>query len=153
MEAEIPAIVGSSPVVCDVYGVTFPNDYTAWIVMQFSFDGDLHNYISRNPLPLWKQIKFCWSAAAAVSMLHNHLPPILHRDIKSYNFLVHENYLSLADFGLAKYVRDAGTTLGTLAWTPPEVLSKSSTWTTASDIYSLGTVFYEIVSTELPFEG
>lgn len=153
-EAKLPGTVGKFPVLCEVYGVSYMSDTTR-IVMQFFYDGDLHHHLSHleAPLPLWKQLRFCWNAAQAVDLLHSNQPPVLHRDIKSHNFVVLESHIALTDFGLAKSVRDAGNTLGTLAWTPPEVLNETSAWTTASDIYSLGMVFYEIVSSKMPFEG
>lgn len=54
---------------------------------------------------------------------------------------------------MSKEVPLAGKTLGTLAWTPPEVLSGESEWTEKSDVYSLGMVFYEMVTRRMPFEG
>jgi serine/threonine protein kinase len=44
-------------------------------------------------------------------------------------------------------------TTGTLKWTAPEILTKSPKWSEKADIYSLGMVFFEIVSCELPFKN
>lgn len=73
-----------------------------------------------------------------MNYLHNYIPPIIHRDLKSYNLLVDKNFkvkvsgnkvfITLKsditlDFGLAKYQMDdkATTFCGTLPWTAPEV--------------------------------
>jgi serine/threonine protein kinase len=61
----------------------------------------------------------------------------------------------LTDFGLSKAVElvtSQTLTLGTLRWAAPEVLSDSK-WSDKADIYSLGTVFFEIVSCEIPFQN
>ncbi len=46
------------------------------------------------------------------------------------------------------------SSVGTYRWSAPETLrGKSSVWTEKADIYSLGMVFYEIASREIPFRG
>jgi serine/threonine protein kinase len=81
--------------------------------------------------------------------------PILHRDITSFNFLVQDNSkLLLTDFGNAKdCVKSVYTnTTGTLQWSAPEIWDEIPKWSDKADIYSLGMVFFEIVSCEIPFE-
>lgn len=63
--------------------------------------------------------------------------------------------LVLTDFGMSKGPQNAGkvtgNTIGTPAWTPPEIHLGTAKWTIKSDIFSLGMVFYEIVSRKNPF--
>jgi tRNA A-37 threonylcarbamoyl transferase component Bud32 len=85
---------------------------------------------------------------------------ILHRDIKPENILVDvRGRVKIADFGIAKLLEDAkpgltltgsGATLGTPHYMAPEQLEKPGTVDHRADIYSLGVVFYEMLTGELP---
>jgi serine/threonine protein kinase len=85
---------------------------------------------------------------------------ILHRDIKPENILVDvRGRVKIADFGIAKLVGDAqpeaaltgtGATLGTPHYMAPEQLETPATVDHRADIYSLGVVFYEMLTGELP---
>jgi len=85
---------------------------------------------------------------------------ILHRDIKPENILVDtKGRVKIADFGIAKLLGDAqpggtltgsGATLGTPHYMAPEQLEKPGTVDHRADIYSLGVVFYEMLTGELP---
>ena len=94
----------------------------------------------------------------ALEFAHNE--GILHRDIKPENILVDvRGRVKIADFGIAKLVEDArpgtaltgsGRTLGTPHYMAPEQLEKPGTVDHRADIYSLGVVFYEMLTGELP---
>lgn len=99
---------------------------------------------------------------------HAHDQRVLHRDIKPSNILLdhrHQNgsmpfYPKLTDFGVARIVRDetlletSTDIVGTYYYTPPEVIYGSAdAHRAASDIYSLGVVFYELLVGEKPFVG
>src|SRR5262245_8920997 len=89
-----------------------------------------------------------------------HEEGILHRDIKPENILLDtKGRLKIADFGIAKLVGDTkpevtitatGATLGTPHYMAPEQLEKPSEVDHRADIYSLGVVFYEMLTGELP---
>lgn len=139
--------------ICEVYGACILNDYTILIVMEFFSSGDLTKYLQSTPsLSLKSRVYLCLNAANAVAFLHFQLPPILHRDIKSSNFLVHNGSIYLTDFGISKEKQMVGSSIGTLNWTAPEILNREGKWTEKSDVYSLGLVFYEILSCKMPFE-
>ncbi len=96
-------------------------------------------------------------AGIADALYEAHSLGILHRDIKPSNILLAKRGLpKLADFGLAK-MKDSGdittglSMLGTLKYMAPEIFANAEA-TPASDIYSLGTVFYELLTLEHPFE-
>jgi serine/threonine protein kinase len=85
---------------------------------------------------------------------------VLHRDIKPENILVDtKGRVKIADFGIAKLLGDAqpggtltgsGAMLGTPHYMAPEQLEKPGTVDHRADIYSLGVVFYEMLTGELP---
>jgi serine/threonine protein kinase len=94
----------------------------------------------------------------ALQFAHNE--GILHRDIKPENILIDtKGRVKIADFGIAKLLGDAqpggtltgsGAALGTPHYMAPEQLEKPGTVDHRADIYSLGVVFYEMLTGELP---
>jgi predicted Ser/Thr protein kinase len=94
---------------------------------------------------------------AALQFAHEN--GVVHRDIKPENILLDRNgQVKIADFGLAKLlgatgpVRLTGThqAMGTLHYMAPEQWEKPATVDHRADIYSLGVVFYELLTGELP---
>jgi serine/threonine protein kinase len=81
---------------------------------------------------------------------------IIHRDLKPANVLVHEGTFKICDFGFAKYFGEmnkmAKTCVGTPIYMSPQVL-KQKPYTSKTDIWSLGVMFYELVFGKLPFIG
>jgi serine/threonine protein kinase len=145
--------------ICQVHGGCVINDKEVWLVLEFVEGGNLQDFLSNfgGPLPHDLQLSFFLQAAKAINYLHaSPSSPILHRDIKSPNFLVRDkSKLLLTDFGMSKATEltSQTTTIGTLRWAAPEVLSCNSNWSEKADVYSLGMVFFEIVSREIPFQG
>lgn len=81
----------------------------------------------------------------------------LHRDLKPENILIVNNVLKVSDFGLAKYVDQSTRTRSFKGWGTTKYMAPES-WTMgkmskATDIYSLGIMFYEISTLELPFSS
>ncbi len=113
--------------------------------------------------------RFSPSAALAIipsicgALQYAHERGVLHRDIKPENILLDaQGRVKLADFGIAKLVREpgdaptdvtltqSGARLGTPHYMAPEQIEKPAEVDHRADIYSLGVVFYELLTGELP---
>lgn len=89
-----------------------------------------------------------------------HEQGVLHRDIKPENILLDtQGRVKIADFGIAKLVGEdapdltltlSGARLGTPSYMAPEQIEQPSAVDHRADIYSLGVVFYELLTGELP---
>ena len=78
---------------------------------------------------------------------------ILHRDFKLANLMKHNNSIKIADFGFSKIMENdskTDTMLGSPLNMAPEILNQDS-YDNKADIWSLGTVFYEMIFGKPPF--
>jgi len=94
---------------------------------------------------------------SGVNYLHSR--NIIHSDLKSPNILLDEKYRAkITDFGVSKIKETMKSTVagpgnaGTVRWQAPELWEKDAKTEKSSDIYSLGTVLWEIYSHEIPFK-
>jgi serine/threonine protein kinase len=97
---------------------------------------------------------------AAEALEHAHEYGVIHRDIKPGNLMVDAHgHLWITDFGLAQFQTEASLTqsgdlLGTLRYMSPEQASGQRVAVDhRTDIYSLGTTLYELLTLHPPFEG
>jgi len=144
------------------YEFVQPTDDAAgdyYLVMEFADNGNLRRLIDERKatkdffqetalLDIFKQTLF------GLQAVHK---SALHRDIKPENMLFVGDILKLSDFGLAKHIDQATRTRtykgwGTYIYMAPESWSLGK-MTPATDIYSLGIVFYELVTLQLPFSS
>ena len=111
---------------------------------------------ARGPIPL-DQCLNCWRQVTA-ALQAAHAEGLAHRDVKPENILVRpDGYVKLVDFGLAVSLsamesRERGLA-GTLRYMAPEQGQSAGASPAASDIFSLGLVFYEMLTGVHPFPG
>nr|UDO47406.1 ser/thr kinase [Pandoravirus massiliensis] len=127
------------------------------LVTEFVRRGNLHDVLANvsNRLSWAQKMLMMATGAAGVAYLHGRERPIVHRDLKSSNLLVADDYsLKVADFGFARVREDNATMTrcGTPAWMAPEVL-RGDGCSEKSDVYSFGVVMWEVVTRKQPYEG
>ncbi|XP_026664660.1 phytosulfokine receptor 1-like [Phoenix dactylifera] len=124
-----------------------------------SLDYWLHEKIDGGAMLDWRtRLRIAQGAARGLAYLHQSCDPhILHRDIKSSNILLDENFEAhLADFGLARLILPYDThvttdLVGTLGYIPPEY-GQSSVATFKGDVYSFGVVLLELLTGRRPVD-
>ena len=123
---------------------------TQFIVMEYFQGTNLLNKIQPNvSFPLHEAITITYQIAKALGYAHEH--GIIHRDVKPANVLIgSENRVKLTDFGIAAALDEApltsaGQLIGTLLYMSPEQ-ARDTTLDGRSDLYSLGLMFYEMLT-------
>ena len=140
-----------SPYMVTFYGASVTPKLT--MVMEYCSRGSLYHVLNNKQMDLnWEQtFAFCCDMACGMEVLHNFKPdPIVHRDLKSLNLLVTQDWrVKVCDFGLSRMT--GGNNLetfkklcGTFAYCAPEIFS-GGTFTDRSDVYSMGIVLWEVV--------
>ena len=134
---------------------------TYYMVMEFIDGGTLKDRLQAlsakgESLPLNEAISIIKDIGAALAFAHS--AGMIHRDIKPANVLLdRRGRVILTDFGIAKMVSSAkftasGSLLGTPAYMAPEQ-GLGQPGDNRADIYSLGVMFYQLVTGQLPYEA
>jgi len=131
-----------------------------YYVMPYIEGETLRERMSREgQLPLDDALQITRDVAAALSCAHSH--DVIHRDIKPENILLSAGEAVVADFGIARAIREAGgehltdtgISIGTPAYMSPEQATGDQMLDGRSDVYSLGCVLYEMLAGEPPYGG
>ena len=130
-----------------------------YFVMEYVEGLSIDEYCNKHTLSITERLTLFREVCAAVSYAHRHL--VIHRDIKRSNILITaEGVPKLLDFGIAKILQQGdgteplatvtGLRLMTPEYASPEQV-RGQPVTTASDVYSLGLVLYELLTGRSPY--
>jgi tRNA A-37 threonylcarbamoyl transferase component Bud32 len=129
-----------------------------YFVMEYIDGADLRQLIEARALTPAEALRIVPQICDALQFAHD--AGVVHRDIKPANILIDKRgRVKIADFGLAKIVSKepkdftltgAGEVMGTAEYMAPEQRRSSQTVDHRADIYSLGVVFYEMLTGEVP---
>jgi len=139
-----------------IYDVDKTSDGRTFIVMAHYEGETLRERIDRGSITIDEALDITKQVASGLARAHE--TEIVHRDIKPSNIIITKHgEAKIIDFGLAKLagktrLTKEGSTLGTAAYMSPEQ-AKGLEVDHRSDIFSLGAVFYELLTGEQPFKG
>jgi serine/threonine protein kinase len=143
------------PNIVRIYDLGVGDDH-AHIAMEYLDGGDLRNKIDSG-VSEREAVNYLRQIAGALSAVH--AKHVLHRDLKPGNIMLRKDgSIALIDFGLAKLVKleaeitDKGEIFGTPYYMSPEQ-GHGSKVDERSDIYSLGVIFFELLTGEKPYKG
>jgi serine/threonine protein kinase/tetratricopeptide (TPR) repeat protein len=130
---------------------------THYITMEFVPGEDLRSLIRRiGQLPIGKSLSIAKQICEGLAEAHR--LSVVHRDLKSNNIMIDkEGNVRIMDFGIArsleaKGITGSGVMIGTPEYMSPEQVEGKEV-DQRSDIYSLGIIFYEMLTGRVPFEG
>ena len=144
------------PNIVEMYDVGEDNGIY-YIIMEYIEGKTLKQLIKkRGALTLSEAIDIMLQITDGISEAHNSY--IIHRDLKPQNIMIKEDgSIKITDFGIAMALNSTQLTqtnsvMGSVHYLPPEQASGKGA-TIRSDIYSMGILFYELVTGTLPFKG
>ncbi len=145
----------SHPHIVTIYDVGEENDL-AYLAMELLKGKDLSHFCQESQL-LHPYMVLQIIAQASRALDYAHRNGVIHRDIKPANLILQEeDLIKVADFGVARIASstqtETGIILGTPSYMSPEQIAGKKV-DGRSDLFSLGTVMYELLCGEKPFQG
>jgi Tol biopolymer transport system component len=155
------------PNILAVYGFSTTEDHAPYLIAELLQGQTLRERLQQGEIPVRKTVEFALQTARGLAAAHAR--GIVHRDLKPENlFLTKDGVVKILDFGLAKLVgpgatgpedsvatvgvTEPGVVLGTVGYMSPEQV-RGQALDNRSDIFSLGVVFYEMLSGKRAFQG
>ena len=159
-ESEQRTLAGlNHPSIARLYDADYLANGTPWFVMELVDGVPITEYCRQRECSIEERLGLFRSACEAVQYAHSQA--VIHRDLKPSNILVKaDGTVKLLDFGIAKHLEslDAAADptrtmlrLMTPSYAAPERLQSGHAGT-ASDVYSLGVILYELLAGRLPFD-
>jgi serine/threonine protein kinase len=135
-----------------------------YMIMEHLTGSNLKQLVrSSGPLPVEQAVTYVLQACDAISEAHS--LGIIHRDLKPSNMFLTRRRdgspcVKVLDFGISKQqtpndpeLTKSGVILGSPFYMPPEQMAHSKNADARSDVWSMGTVLFELVTAKLPFRG
>ena len=147
------------PHIARLYDAGVADDGQPFLALEYIEGEPLVDFCDKRHLDLSARLRLFLQVLDAVQYAHAHL--VVHRDLKPSNILVtHQGQVRLLDFGIAKLIAEepaaeseltqAAGRLLTPDYASPEQIS-GAPLTTATDVYSLGVILYQLISGERPY--
>ncbi len=153
-EAEIAGQL-SHPSIVTIHDVGDDGELT-YMAMEYLEGKDLDKFVKKKKLlPFRKVLSVVAEIADALDFAHK--ANVIHRDVKPANvMLLNSGHVKVTDFGIAKAISSSRTKTGVILGTPnymsPEqIMGQKIDY--KSDIFSLGVLFFQLITGELPFHG
>lgn len=128
-----------------------------YIIMEYVEGESLDEYCRKNNSTLQEKIELFKQVLEAIRYAHENL--VIHRDLKPGNIFIDKSgHVKILDFGISKLLEDeadditqTGSNILTLRYAAPEQIRQENI-TTATDLYALGIVFYQLLVNEDPLD-
>ncbi|MBD3329356.1 protein kinase [Candidatus Dojkabacteria bacterium] len=154
-EAQNALTIDSENVVKHIYfhdGNVY-DDLPPYIIMDYANGGTLREYMASDTQEFNEQLTVIRQLVSGIRAINEKL---VHRDIKPENILFHDGVVKISDFGLSKLVEESTRSKSFKGYGTPLYMSpegwKNQENTSSMDIYSMGIIFYELLTGKYPFE-
>ncbi len=143
--------------ILEIYDYSGLNSKESFIVTEFIHGKTLKAFLNRSPIS-HPEIAAMIVHEVANALEHAHSFGIIHRDIKPENIMIRrDGRVKLTDFGIAQIIdvqklTVTGQLLGSPAYMAPELV-KGRPLDFRSDVFSMGTLLYQLATGEMPFKG
>lgn len=158
-----------NPNIITIHGIVTSVPEELGIIMDYASHGSLRQVLDKMDKDFQLATLYHWSRDVAYAMNYLHQQNIFHRDLKSLNVLICENFKAkVSDFGASKASelhstlanstttattrRNSNDHVGTAAWMAPEYILNNE-FTVKSDVYAYAIVMWEILTGEIPWKG
>ena len=146
------------PNVVQFIGTSFIDGYGLCAITEFMERGDLTTVlsnISMNSEFSWGNLKMSIATDIILSLayLHGLEPVVMHRDLKSRNVLISQNFTAkISDFGLSRAISTTSTMtcVGSNLWLAPEMI-RGEQFSESADIFSFGVMMTELDTGKMPY--